>query len=202
MLEIVQRGVSLDRAEKVAIMLHGRGASAHSILELEKYLNLEDFALLAPQAKGNTWYPFSFMAPDASNEPALSNSIRHLEDLVSGLYNQGFESKQIFWIGFSQGACLSLEFATRHAKRYGGVAAFTGGLIGEKLQPGKYSGDFAGTPVFIGASFRDMHVPLERIEASAKLMQSLGANVQKLIFQDTMHTIRQEELDWVNTHIF
>jgi phospholipase/carboxylesterase len=201
MLEIVRRGVSLDRAEKVAIMLHGRGASAQSILELEKYLNLEGFALVAPQAKGNTWYPFSFMAPDASNEPALSNSIRHLEDLVSGLYSQGLESEQIYWIGFSQGACLSLEFAARHARTYGGVVAFTGGLVGEKLQPERYAGDFAGTPVFIGASFKDMHVPLERIEASTKLMESMGATVKTMIFQDTMHTIRQEELDWVNKNI-
>lgn len=201
MLEVIHRGVPLDKAVKVAILIHGRGASAQSILELEKHLNLDGFALLAPQAKGNTWYPFSFMAPDASNEPAFSDSIKGLDDLVGHLYQQGFGSEQLYWIGFSQGACLSLEYAAQHATKYGGVAAFTGGLIGEQLRPEKYQGKFDGTQVLIGSSFRDMHVPLHRVEASAKILESMGANVKTLVFPDTMHTIRQEELDWVNEHI-
>jgi phospholipase/carboxylesterase len=201
MSEIIISGKPINEATKVVIMIHGRGANSASILSLKQYLNLNDFALLAPQAPGGSWYPYSFMAPDANNEPAFSNSIQIIGDIVRDVLNNGFNSEQIYFIGFSQGACLSLEYATQNAKPYGGVIAFTGGLVGEKINPGKYSGDFQKTPVFIGASQKDMHVPLARIEASAELMRNLGANVKTLIFPDTQHTIRQEEIEWVNKHI-
>jgi phospholipase/carboxylesterase len=191
-------GTALDKASKVAIMIHGRGASAESILSLSNHLGLDDFALIAPQAPGNTWYPYSFMAPDSSNEPAFSNAIKMLDGVVEDLNAKGFKSEQIFFIGFSQGACLSLEYATQDAKKYGGVIAFTGGLIGEKLNRDKYKGDFDGTQVFIGSSHKDMHVPLSRIEESAELIRNMGGNVKTLIFKDSDHTIRQQEVDWVN----
>jgi phospholipase/carboxylesterase len=194
-------GMALEKAKKVAIMIHGRGASADSILTLRDHLHVDEFALLAPQAPGNTWYPFSFMAPDVSNEPALSNAIKMLDGIVEDLKSKGFKSEQIFFIGFSQGACLSLEYATQNAQKYGGVIAFTGGLIGKKLNKGKYKGDFEGTKVFIGSSHKDMHVPLSRIEESAELISNMGSNVKTLIFEDTHHTIRQEEVDWVNENI-
>jgi len=201
MSEIIRSGKSVDDATKVAIMIHGRGANASSILGLKQYLNLDEYALLAPQAPGGTWYSYSFMAPDANNEPSFSNSINIIDDLVKDVLGKGFTTDQIYFIGFSQGACLSLEYATQNAKQYGGVIAFTGGLVGEKINPGKYSGDFHKTPVFIGASQKDMHVPLDRIEASAELIKNLGADVKTLIFPDTQHTIRQEEIEWVNEHI-
>lgn len=194
-------GTAFGKAEKVAIMIHGRGASADSIISLKEYLNLDDFAILAPQAPGNTWYPYSFMAPDSSNEPAFSNAIKMLDGVVGDLESQGFKSEQIFFIGFSQGACLSLEYATQHARKYGGVIAFTGGLIGEKLNRDKYKGDFEGTKVFIGSSHKDMHVPLSRIEESGELISKMGGNVKILIFEDSDHTIRQEEVDWVNENV-
>lgn len=194
-------GTALDKAQKVAIMIHGRGASAESILSLSNHLDLDDFALIAPQAPGNTWYPYSFMAPDSSNEPAFSNAIKMLDGVVEDLVSKGFKSEQIFFIGFSQGACLSLEYATQHSNKYGGVIAFTGGLIGEKLNRDKYKGDFDGTQVFIGSSHKDMHVPLSRIEESAALIRNMGGNVKTLIFKDSEHTIRQEEVDWVNASV-
>ncbi|SMD43078.1 phospholipase/carboxylesterase [Aquiflexum balticum DSM 16537] len=194
-------GIALDKAKKVAIMIHGRGASADSILTLRDHLHIGEFALLAPQAQGNTWYPYSFMAPDASNEPALSNAIKMLDGIVEDLKSKGFKSEQIFFIGFSQGACLSLEYATQNAQKYGGVIAFTGGLIGEKLNKGKYKGDFEGTKVFIGSSHKDMHVPLSRIEESAELIKQMGGELKTLVFKDQNHTIRQEEVDWVNENI-
>lgn len=194
-------GTALEKAKKIAIMIHGRGASAESILSLSNHLDLDDFALIAPQAPGNTWYPYSFMAPDSSNEPAFSNAIKMLEGLVEDLVFKGFKSEQIFFIGFSQGACLSLEYATQHARKYGGVIAFTGGLIGEKINQDKYKGDFEGTKVFIGSSHKDMHVPLSRIEKSDELISNMGGNVKTLIFEDTNHTIRQQEVDWVNKNI-
>jgi phospholipase/carboxylesterase len=201
MPEVIKSGKPIKEASKVAIMIHGRGANAASILSLKQYLNLDDFALLAPQAPGNSWYPYSFMAPDTNNEPAFSISIQIIGDIVKDVLEKGYTSEQIYFIGFSQGACLSLEFATQNAQKYGGVIAFTGGLIGEKLNPDKYKGDFKGTPIFIGSSHKDMHVPLERIEASVELIKSLGAEVKTLIFNDTQHTIRQEEIEWVNKHI-
>ena len=198
---MVKAGIALDKANKVAIMIHGRGATAESIMSLKNHLNLDDFALIAPQASGNTWYPYSFMAPDSSNEPAFSNAIRTVDEIVNDLKSKGFTTDQIFLIGFSQGACLSLEYATQNAQKYGGVVAFTGGLIGENINPDKYKGDFNGTKVFIGSSQRDMHVPLFRIEDSAELIKERGGSIKTLIFKDSEHTIRKEEVDWVNENI-
>jgi phospholipase/carboxylesterase len=162
---------------------------------------LDDFALLAPEAEGNSWYPYSFMAPDSSNEPAYAKAISQIEALVQDLYSKGFQSEQIYLIGFSQGACLSLEFAARFAKKYGGVIAFTGGLIGEQLRPEKYLGSFEQTPILIGSSKNDFHVPLERIKLSVDLLVKMGGKVKTLIFEDSDHTIRKEEIDWVNSNI-
>jgi phospholipase/carboxylesterase len=194
-------GKPLDQAKKVAIMIHGRGATAESILSLSDHLNLDEFALIAPQAPGNTWYPYSFMAPDQSNQPSFSESLNTIDEILRDLTKKGFTSEKIYFIGFSQGACLSLEYASQHAQKFGAVIAFTGGLIGEKFNPSKYSGDFKNTPVFIGSSHRDVHVPLSRIEESAAQIQKMGAHMKTMIFQDTQHTIRQEEVDWVNVHI-
>lgn len=201
MSNIIYEGKALDQAKKVAIMIHGRGASAAGILGLSDHLNLSDFALIAPQAPGNTWYPYSFMAPDDSNQPSFSKSMQTVDAIIKDLIKKGFSSEQIYFIGFSQGACLSLEYTTQYAQRYGAVIAFTGGLIGEKFNPSKYHGDFQGTPVFIGSSHRDMHVPLSRIEESVKQIEKMGASVKTMIFQDTQHTIRQEEVDWVNENM-
>lgn len=201
MSNIKAAGKPLGQAKKAAIMIHGRGASAASILSLEKYLNFEDFTLLAPQAEGNTWYPYSFMAPDLQNRTALESSISILEKCWEELIDAGLEPENIVLIGFSQGACLSLEFASRNAQKLGGVIAFTGGLIGESLDPKKYQGDFQQTPIFIGSSNRDFHVPAARIKESAELMTKMGANVKVMLFDDPEHTIRQEEIDWVNKNI-
>lgn len=194
-------GKKLDEAKKVAILIHGRGSSADSILSLKDHLHLGEFALIAPQAPGNTWYPFSFMASDSRNEPALSQALKIIDGIVEDLTAMGFKSEQIFFIGFSQGACLSLEYATQNAKKYGGIVAFTGGLIGEKLNKEKYKGDYEGTKIFIGSSHKDMHVPLSRIEESAELIKQLGGEMKTLIFEDQNHTIRQKEVEWVNENI-
>lgn len=201
MPEIVNKGIPFGEAKKVAIMVHGRGGNTASILGLADLLHLDEFALVAPQASGNTWYPYSFMAPDQNNEPAFSNSLKILGGIVEDLKSKGFTSEQIYFIGFSQGACLSLEYAARHAQNWGGVIAFTGGLIGEKFNPSKYEGDFKGCLVFFGSSHQDMHVPLSRIEESAAQFEKMGAKVKTLIFKDTLHTIREEEIKWVNDNI-
>lgn len=202
MSEIKKKGLSLDQAKKAVIMIHGRGATAESILSLSSYLNIADYAILAPQANSNNWYPFGFMASDKGNFVALESSLKQIEEAVKEVTEAGINPENIYFLGFSQGACLSLEFTARHAKRYGGVIAFTGGLIGEKLDPSKYSGDFQETPVFIGGSKVDFHVPASRMQESLDVMKNMGANVTLKLYDDLEHTIRREELEWVNEQIF
>lgn len=202
MPEIKKAGLPLEEANKAIVLIHGRGATAESILSLVPHLNLTDYAILAPQANGNVWYPFGFMASDEGNKVALENSLNALRQVWSEISAAGIPSENVFVAGFSQGACLSLEFAARNAQKLGGVVAFTGGLIGEKLKPEMYSGDFQGTPIYIGSSDRDFHVPASRINESADLLRKMGAEVHVELFDDPDHTIREEEINWVNQHIF
>ncbi|TDQ14783.1 phospholipase/carboxylesterase [Algoriphagus boseongensis] len=196
------KGLPLNKAKKAIILIHGRGATAESILSLSSYLNLTDYAIIAPQANGNSWYPFGFMASDEGNKVALESSLGLIEQAFSEILKAGIQADQIMLMGFSQGACLSLEFAARNAQKLGGVVAFTGGLIGEKLNLGNYSGDFQHTPIFIGSSNRDFHVPAKRINESAELLQGMGAEVTVKLFDDPDHTIRAEEINWVNQKFF
>ncbi|HSF52175.1 MAG TPA: dienelactone hydrolase family protein [Algoriphagus sp.] len=202
MPEIKRKGLPLTEAKKAIIMIHGRGATAESILSLVPHFNLTDYAILAPQANGNSWYPFGFMASDEGNKIALENSLTILKDVWDEILQAGISPSNIVVLGFSQGACLSLEFTARHAQKLGGVVAFTGGLIGEKLKPENYSGDFQGTPIYIGSSNRDFHVPAKRITDSADLLRKMGAEVKVELFDDPDHTIREEEINWVNQKIF
>ena len=202
MSDTIKTGLPLNQAQKAIIMIHGRGATAESILALVPYLNLSQFAIVAPQAKGNTWYPFGFLSPSEGNLVAVESSLMEIEKIYKEINEAGIASNQIFLIGFSQGACLCLEFAARKAQRFGGVVALTGGLIGDQFQPEKYSGDFLGTPVFIGGSDRDFHVPASRIKESAELLKTMGAEVTVALFDDPDHTIRTEEINWVNQKIF
>lgn len=200
--QIIQAGLPLDQAKKVLIMLHGRGASAQDILPLGQYFNLNGFALLAPQATNHTWYPYSFMAPVNNNEPWLSAALSLLAEIKTDLIQQGFTSRDIYFLGFSQGACLVLEFVTRQADHYGGVVAFTGGLIGEELNTGNYQGDFNNTPVFIGTSNPDPHVPVDRVYDSAGIMKKMHADLTLKVYNGMGHTISREEVDAVNELLF
>lgn len=202
MHKVIEKGLPLGQAKKAVIMIHGRGATADSILSLSSYLNLTDYAIFAPQANGNTWYPFGFMASDEGNRVSLEASLGIVKELFDKIIKSGILPENIFLVGFSQGACLSLEFAARNAQKLGGVAAFTGGLIGEKLQPQNYRGDFQATPIFIGSSDRDFHVPASRINESAELLQKMGADVTVKLFDDPEHTIRTEEIQLANKKIF
>ena len=198
----IQTGLSLAESKKAIILLHGRGASAESILSLTSYLDLADFSVFAPQAAQRTWYPYGFMASDEGNLSALNSSLRQVSLLVQFLNENGKAPEQIYVMGFSQGACLSLEFTARNAQKFGGVIAFTGGLIGENLEEEKYKGDFQGTPILLSGSAHDMHVPAQRIHDSAQLLQKMSAEVSLSLFEDDLHTIRHEELTWVNQKLF
>lgn len=199
---IVTAGKELNRNRKVLIMLHGRGGSAGDILSLSSYLNVKDFTLLAPQATNNTWYPYSFLAPPSQNEPWLSSALNLLKELLDELNSKEIPSENIFFLGFSQGACLTLEFVARNAKRYGGVVAFTGGFIGDTIYNENYKGDFQNTPVFIGTSDPDPHVPVERVYATANILKDMNAVVTEKVYNNMKHTIHQDEIDQANKIVF
>ena len=199
---IIIRGKKIPGAKKALIMLHGRGGTAEDILGFAAHLNVDEYALFAPEATGNSWYPLSFLALPEQNEPWLSSAINLIKELVDDIIAGGIPADNIYFTGFSQGACLSLEFVARHATKYGGVAAFTGGLIGNKIYQENYSGDFKGTPVFIGSSDPDMHVPVERIHATTQILQNMHADVTEKIYKNMGHTINEDEIEHANRLIF
>jgi phospholipase/carboxylesterase len=200
--QIVEAGVPLSKAKKALILIHGRGASASDILPLREELSVDGFYIVAPQATNNTWYPYSFLAPTAQNEPWLSSAVGLIHSITEDIINAGLPSDKIYVAGFSQGACLALEFATRHAQRWGGVIAFTGGLIGERIANENYKGDFNGTQVFIGNSDKDPHVPAARSEESKSVMEKMGALVTLKIYPNMAHTISKDEIEMVNGLFF
>lgn len=195
-------GKPLREASKALIMLHGRGANAQDILGLASHLKVNDFALLAPQATYNTWYPKSFLAKQESNEPWLSSALELLKDVVNDVAAQGIAKENIYFLGFSQGACLTLEFVARNAEKYGGIVAFTGGLIGDRIRPENYFGDFKETPIFISSGNPDPHVPLQRVEESVCILEKMNAKVRMKIYENRPHTISQDEIDLANELIF
>lgn len=192
---VATAGEPLSSANKVVVMLHGRGDRAENFIRLSQELSVEKVAFLAPQAIQNTWYPFSFMEAVERNEPQLSLSLGGVAELMDNLQGLGFDYQNVYLLGFSQGACLSLEYSARHARRYGGVIAFTGGLIGQQIDTTQYSGNYEETPIFIGSSDHDPHVPEARIGESEQVLTEMGASVNKKIYPNIGHTIIQEEID-------
>jgi len=200
--KVVTAGKNIDETDKVLILIHGRGGSAEDILSLAAHLNTKDYALLAPQATNNTWYPTSFLAAPSVNEPWLSSALQIIDEVVADVVSKGILKENIFLGGFSQGACLTLEYVTRNAGRYGGVVAFTGGLIGDKIYSENYSGDFDGTPIFIGTSDPDPHVPVTRVNETTGILESMHAKVTTKIYPNMGHTISRDEIEKANTLIF
>ena len=198
----ITAGKKLEDATSVIIMLHGRGASAEDILSLAEHFKVQDFALIAPQATNHTWYPYSFLAPPSENEPWLSSALSIVKEIVTEVNAKGIKSENIYFAGFSQGACLTLEFVTRNATKYGGVIAFTGGLIGDKINVDNYSGDFSGTNIFIGTSDPDPHVPVSRVNDSTAVLEKMNAKVTTKIYPNMGHTINQDEINIVNKLFF
>ena len=192
---ILRTGQPLAEAQAALILVHGRGATAESILELADYLPHPAMAYLAPQAAGNTWYPYSFLMPMEQNEPYLSSALARLGALLDEVERAGIPAERVVLAGFSQGACLASEFVARHARRYGGLLAFSGGLIGPPGTLRAYEGAMHGTPVFLGCSDIDPHIPLARVNETAEVLARLGAAVDKRIYPRFGHTINQDEID-------
>ncbi len=195
-------GISLQEAHKVLIMIHGRGADARDILGIASHLNVQEYALFAPEATNNTWYPYSFMAPPEQNEPWLSSALNLVKDAVGEAMEQGITAENIYFLGFSQGACLALEFVARNAEKFGGVVALTGGLIGNKIDQENYSGSFNGTPVFMGTGNPDPHVPIERVRESAIILEKMNAKVHLKVYEGKTHSVSQDEIDEANRMVF
>lgn len=194
---VLTAGAPLAEAKGAVLMLHGRGANAADIIGLARVINRPELAYLAPDAANHAWYPRPFMTPAAGNEPWLSSAKGVVAHLIAEVGLAGISLERTALIGFSQGACLSLEFAARNPRRYGAVIALSGGLIGDAIPTSAYAGSLAGTPVFVGCSDTDPFIPLERVQASAAVMAHLGAEVTERIYPHMPHTIVADEVEQV-----
>jgi phospholipase/carboxylesterase len=188
--EVLNAGQDLENAERAVIMIHGRGATSHSIIQLHR--QLPDAAFMAPQAANREWYPRSFLDPRNRNQPHLDSALRKIDSLVQKASDK-VGKENVFLLGFSQGACLASEYIASNPERYGGLMALSGGLIGDKVR--EFSGDLENTPVFLGCAENDPHIPLERVNETEKVFQELNADVEKYIFEGSQHGIVDYEVE-------
>lgn len=191
-------GTPAAQAKGALVMLHGRGSTAANIISLARELEADGLAIYAPEATNNSWYPYSFMAPESQNQPALDSALDTISQLVEKIKTDGIPANLIYFMGFSQGACLTLEYIARNAQSYGGAIAFTGGLIGEELVTQRYQGSFDNTPVLITTGNPDPHVPLHRVEESVELLKKMGAQVTLKVYPGRPHTITMPEIELAN----
>jgi len=191
---VITGGQAFDKAGGAIVLVHGRGASAEDVLNLARELDLPELAYLAPEAAGNSWYPYSFLAPIEQNEPWLTSALSLLAIVVDRAVRAGISRNKVALMGFSQGACLATEFVARNANRYGGLVAFTGGLIGPEGTRFSYPGDLAGTPCFLGSGDPDPHVPFKRVEESASVLSGLGGAVTLRKYPGLPHTVNEDEI--------
>jgi len=196
--QLVTAGTSLSEADAAMILVHGRGATARSIVQMGQEVHREGVALLAPQAARNTWYPNSFLAPVEQNEPGRSSGLQAVDDAVERAVEADIDRERVLLLGFSQGACLASEYVARNPRRYGGLVALSGGLIGETVDPESYEGDVAGTPVFIGCSDVDPHIPLERVKETSEAFELLNGDVDERIYEGMGHGVNEDELEAVS----
>ena len=195
--QLVTAGTPLSEATAAMILVHGRGATAQSIVQMGQEVHHDGVALLAPQAARNTWYPQSFLAPVEQNEPGRSSGLQAVADAIETATEAGIDRERVVLLGFSQGACLASEYVARNPRRYGGLVALSGGLIGETVDPENYAGDIEETPVFIGCSDVDPHIPLERVEATTATFERLNGDVDERIYEGMGHGVNDDEIDAV-----
>lgn len=199
--DTLYKGLTPGKASRAMIMIHGRGASAESIAALIAEIKADDFLYAVPRASGNTWYPHRFIEPRQTNEPGISSGLALIDAIVKSLNEAGITSDKIYLLGFSQGACLAVDYAARYPDKFAGVFALSGALIGEKINGPDYSGDLRSTPVFFGCSENDFHIPEERIHESAEIFKKLNADVTTRIYPNLGHTINHDEIKFINNII-
>lgn len=191
-------GVDAEEADAAMILIHGRGASAQSMLMFADEFEADGIHYRAIQASGHTWYPRSFMAPKEMNQPGINSGLQAIHDEITKINNDGLSNEKIILLGFSQGACLTTEFAARHPQKFGGIVGFSGGLIGEQVDSQNYSGTMEQTPVFLGCSDRDPHIPVERVDETEEVFEQLNAKVTKRIYEGMGHTVNRDEIQFVS----
>jgi predicted esterase len=192
-------GEPIGIAQAAMVMVHGRGARADDILTLTNQLAQPGFAYFAPQAAENTWYPNRFLVPLEDNEPWLSSALAFVGEVFTEIINTGIPPERVMLLGFSQGACLTLEYVARNAQHYGGVVGLSGALIGPDDTPRDYPGSLAGTLVFLGCSDVDFHVPKERVDQTAEVLKKLGGKVTERLYPGMDHSVNQDEIDFVRS---
>jgi predicted esterase len=191
---VLRHGPDARHARLAMILVHGRGGSADDLLGLAGELRLDDILYVAPQAQGQTWYPYSFLTPMERNEPDLTSGLNKLSSLIDTLRHEGLAPDRVGLLGFSQGACLALEYAARYARRYCAVIGLSGGVIGPPGTAREYPGTLDGTPVFLGCSDIDAHIPVERVRETAEVFTRLGATVDTRIYPGMGHTVNEDEI--------
>lgn len=194
---VLIEGAPLKDAEVVMIMLHGRGATADSMLSLVNEFAQPNVAYIIPQAKQNTWYPYRFIEERRKNEPGITSGMQMIDYLIDETKKHGFVEKEIILLGFSQGACLALDYAARNPQKYGGVIGLSGGLIGKQLDYKDFSGNLEHTPIFLGCSDVDFHIPIDRVHETKKIFKLLNGSVTLKIYPDMDHTINKDEIEHV-----
>lgn len=195
----VRAGADMAAARGAVVMIHGRGSNPRDILTITSHFEMSDLSYVAPAAEGGTWYPQRFLVPRVANEPFLTAALKTIEQTLAYLADASLPTSKTVLLGFSQGACLALEYAARRPMRYGGVVGLSGGLIGADDELVGYAGDLAGTPVFLGCSDVDVHIPVERVHHAAQVFEALGATVTKRIYPNFGHAINMDEIEHVRT---
>ena len=190
-------GQSPLRAKGVVLLIHGRGATAESMLPLSEVIAMPDLCYLAPQAEGYTWYPQSFMAPTAANEPFLSAALARIAAIINDIIESGIAPEKFAIIGFSQGACLASETCLRNPRPFGFIGVLSGGAIGPPGTPRDYQGTLSGVRAFLGCSDHDPHIPLTRVKETSAVFSLMGAQVTERIYQGTSHGINDDEIGHV-----
>lgn len=190
-------GASLGDAESAVILVHGRGASATSILQMATEFDTDGIAYLAPQAARSTWYPNPFLDPVDSNEPGRTSGLEAIENAFETAADGGIPADRVLLAGFSQGACLSSDFVARRPHRYGGLAVLSGGLLGPSIDPDEFEGDLEATPIFLGCSDIDPHIPEERVRETAGIFEQMGGDVSTRIYEGMGHGVNEDELEVV-----
>jgi phospholipase/carboxylesterase len=194
---IIYAGADIEHAESAMIVLHGRGATAESMVGLVSEIYAENMVYVIPQAKNFAWYPYRFTEKRAVNEPGISSGLSLIQSIVNALNEKGIQQERIFFLGFSQGACLVADFIARYPAKYGGLFVLSGGLIGYQIDQNEYEGDLMQTPVFLGCSDVDFHIPEQRVHESARIFEHLNADVTKKIYPNMGHTINRDEINFV-----